>query len=103
MFGSPCRLNLQLVCTPKTLARDTLDVWPALPVLILGNVYSSGMDDIIVALGQTNHICQVHLWGLKDRQLDKVLAAMQVPFLQLTGLRQCFQNRTDTREMTKQI
>ncbi len=87
MFGSPRRLNLRLVCTPKTPARDTLDVWPALPVLISGNVYSSGTDDIIVALGQTNHVCQVHLSGLRDQQLDKVLAAMQVPFPQLTDLR----------------
>ncbi len=48
---------------------------------------SSGADDIIVALGQSNRVCQVSLEGLEDRQLDKVLAAMQVPFPQLTRLR----------------
>src|SRR6266446_1564319 len=88
VFGSPRRLNLRLVCTPKTPARDTLDIWPALPLLIWGYMYlSSGADDIIVALGQTNRVCQVSLEGLEDRQLDKVLAAMQVPFPQLTRLR----------------
>jgi hypothetical protein len=34
VFGSPRRLNLQLYCTPETLARDRLDVWPALPLII---------------------------------------------------------------------
>ncbi len=87
VFGSPHRLNLRLVCTPKTPARDTLDVWPALPLLISGDVFSSpGADDIVVALGQTNRVCRVDLWHLDDRQLDKVLAAMQVPFPQLTWL-----------------
>ncbi len=87
MFRSPCHLNLRLVCTPRTHARDTLDVWPALPLLIRGDMFLSGADDIIVALGQSNRIRQVELWGLEDRDLDKVLAAMQVPFPQLTDLR----------------
>ena len=34
VFRSPHRLDLQLVCTAKTPARDTLDVWPALPIFI---------------------------------------------------------------------
>src|ERR1700760_4699997 len=37
VFGSPRRLHLRLVCTAKTLARDTLDVWPSLPLVILDN------------------------------------------------------------------
>ncbi len=88
VFGSPHRLNLRLVCTSKTPARDTLDVWPALPLLIQGDVFlSSGADDIIVAFGQSNRVCEVELSGFEDRQLDRVLAAMQVPFPQLTMLR----------------
>src|SRR6266403_514645 len=96
VFGSPRRLNLRLFCTPKTPARDTLDVWPALPLLIFGDTsLTSGTDDItglpkchndIVALGQTSRVCRVDLWHLEDRQLGKVLAAMQVPFPQLTRL-----------------
>ncbi len=88
VFGSPRRLNLQLLCTAKTPARDTLDVWQALPLLILGYMFlSSGVDNIIVALGQTNRVCQVDLRDLGDRQVDKVSRAMQVPFPQLTELR----------------
>ncbi len=88
VFRSPRRLNLQLVCTHKTPARDTLDVWPALPLLIWGNMYkSSGVDDIVVALRQSSRVYRVTLTRLVDRQLDNVLAAMQVPFPELTDLR----------------
>ncbi len=88
VFGSPRRLNLRLFCTSKTPARDTLDVWPPLPLIIWGEMTpSSGADDIIVALGQSNRVCQVNLAGLADRQLGKVLAAMQAPFPELTELR----------------
>jgi hypothetical protein len=31
---SPRRLNLRLLCTPKTPARDILDIWPPLPLII---------------------------------------------------------------------
>src|SRR6266403_338579 len=88
VFGSPRRLNLRLFCTSKTPARDTLDVWPPLPLLIWGHMsLSPGVDDIIVALGQTNRVYQVFLENLVEWQLVKVLAAMQVPFLELTRLR----------------
>ncbi len=87
VFGSPRRLNLRLVCTLKRPARDTLDVWPALPLLIRGIItLSSGADNIVVALGQSNRVCQVILWDHADRELEKVLAAMQVPFPELTYL-----------------
>ncbi len=87
VFGSSRRLNLQLVCTPKTPARDTQDVWPALPLIRSNMALSSGVDEIIVALGQSNRVCQVILAGLADRQLEEVVAAMQVPFPELTQLR----------------
>src|SRR5713101_1570210 len=62
VFGSPRRLNLRLYCTPETPAKDTLDVWPVLPLVVAGNVgFSSGMDNIIAALGQSNRVCRVYL------------------------------------------
>jgi len=48
---------------------------------------TSGADDVIVALEQSNRVYKVDLWDLEDGQLDKVLAAMQVPFPELTELR----------------
>jgi hypothetical protein len=85
VLRSPHRLNLRLYCTPYTPARDTLDVWPALPLIVRGMISTRGMDSIIVALAQSNRVRQVSLWGL-DWQLEEVLAAMQVPFPELTAL-----------------
>jgi len=48
---------------------------------------SSGTDNIIAALGQSNRVCKVTLLDLADRQLEQVSAAMQVPFPELTVLR----------------
>jgi hypothetical protein len=87
VLGSPRRLNLQLFCTPKTPARDTLDVWPALPLIVGGDMaLSSGTDNVIASLGQSNRVCKVDLWSLAAWQLEQVLAAMQVPFPELTYL-----------------
>jgi hypothetical protein len=47
---------------------------------------SSGTDNIIAALEQSNRVCQVSLWGLADCGLEEVLAAMHVPFPELTDL-----------------
>ncbi|KAN0115632.1 hypothetical protein V8E52_006751 [Russula decolorans] len=47
----------------------------------------SDMDHIIAALGQSNRVCEVFLLDLAHWQLEKVLAAMQVPFPELTDLR----------------
>jgi hypothetical protein len=88
VLGSPRRLNLQLFCAPQTPAKDTLDVWPALPLIVAGNMalLSSGTGNIIAALGQSNRVSEV-LLDLANWQLEKVLAAMQVPFSELTEMR----------------
>jgi hypothetical protein len=48
---------------------------------------SLGTDNIIAVLGQSNRVCLVSLWNVADRQLEKVLAAMEVRFPELTYLR----------------
>ena len=86
VLGSPRRLNLRLFCTSKTPIRDTLDVWPALPLVVDSGGFmgfSSDTDNIIAALGHNNRICQVDLYFW---DLEEVLAAMQVPFPELTDL-----------------
>ena len=89
VFGSPRRLNLRLYCTLKTPAKDTLDVWPALPLIINGITALSGTntDNVIAALGQSNRVHEVSFSCLVDWQLEKVLAPMQVSFPELRGLR----------------
>ena len=86
LFESPRRLNLRLYCTPTTPARDTLDVWPALPLIINGfNVSRSDTDNVITALGQNNHVLEVLLKGFSNP--EEVLATMNVPFPNLADLR----------------
>ena len=75
----PCCLNLRLYCLSKRPVKDRLDIWPALPLVIEGNM---NMDIIITALGQSNRVCHVIL-GLAGCQS---LALMQVPFPELTDL-----------------
>ena len=87
VFGSPRRLNLRLYCTPQTPAKYRLDVWPTFPLIIKNDVLSvSAMDNVIAALGQSNRVCQVSLRPLLGWQLEKVMAAMQVSFPELTHL-----------------
>ena len=61
VFRSPRRLNLRLHCTPETPARDTLDVWPALPLIVRGDTTLSGTDNVIAALGQSGTL-RVRNW-----------------------------------------
>ena len=46
---------------------------------------SSGTGNVIAALGQSNRVCQVSL-TLAGWQLEDVLAAMQMPFPELTAI-----------------
>jgi hypothetical protein len=88
VLGSPRRLNLQLYCTPETPVRDTLDVWPALPLLVRGNnmALSPSTDNVIAALGLSNRVYEVILSGLAGRQLEEILAPMRVSFPEMTDL-----------------
>ena len=91
IFQSPHRLDLQLLCTPKTPARDTLDIWPPLPI----HIYSayelnepSSVDNIIAALEHNDRVCEIELEDFTNSQLEYITnsAAMQKPFLKLTDL-----------------
>ena len=90
IFESPRRLNLRLLCTQKTPTRDKLGVWPALPIIVAGNLGVlpdiSDTGNIIAALGHSNRVCQLALQNLDDWQLEEVLDAMRVPFPELTDL-----------------
>ena len=85
IFGSPRRLNLQLVCQAKTRARDTLDAFPALPLVIRCHGIGS-VDDIIAVLERRDRVCQIYLPNVPSLDLEIVLAAMQQPFPELTDL-----------------
>src|ERR1700722_10362373 len=88
VFGSPRSLDLRLVCTPETPARDTLDVWPALPLVVLSDGPVESVDDIVAALERStaDRVCQINLKGIPSSHLKTVSAAMKGPFLELTDL-----------------
>jgi hypothetical protein len=59
-----------------------------LPLIVEGSMaIASGTDNIIAAVGHSDRVCQLILLDFADRQLEQVLAAMQVPFPELTDLR----------------
>ena len=88
VFGSPRRLELRLVCGAETPARDTLDVWPSLPLIIRDDILPTEyVDDIIAALKRSDRVVKIDLFNTDGLELENVLAAMQVPFLELTYLR----------------
>ena len=94
VFQSPNRLNLRVYCTPKTPVRDTLDIWPPLPLIICDaddilDDEPSRVDNIIAALEHHGRMCQIDLVCLTSSQLEYVAnsSAMQKPFPELTDLR----------------
>jgi len=88
ILGSPRHLNLQLLCTTGTSARKALDIWPALPLLIQDNVSETSVDNVVAVLEHSDFIRQIYLRCITTSQTDKekVWAAMQVPFPELTAL-----------------
>jgi hypothetical protein len=87
VFQSPRRLNLQLLCTAKTPARDTLDIWPPFPLIIYDRDTEPGeVDNITAALEHNDRVCQISLLSRPELKYITDLAAMHKPFPELTGL-----------------
>ncbi|KAF8502722.1 hypothetical protein F5888DRAFT_1904326 [Russula emetica] len=93
VFQSPRHLNLRLLCTSKTPARDTLDIWPPLLLIVRDTkkVFMdepSSVDNIIAALERNDRVCQIQLSYSTSSQLEYVTdsPALQKPFPELTHL-----------------
>jgi hypothetical protein len=88
IFKSPRRLDLRLRCTARTPVRETLYVWPLLPIVVWGvgdEVW--GVDGIMTALEHSaDRISQIDLEDLPSSQLEQALEEMQRPFPGLTRL-----------------
>ena len=90
VFGSPHRLDLQLFCTDRTPVRKMLDVWPLLPIVVMGfDLEKWGVDNVIAALEHADRICEFALYSFMHSisLREKVLAAMLQPFPALKSLR----------------
>jgi hypothetical protein len=87
VFGSPHRLGLRLLCSTSTPVREMLDVWPPLPIVIMGECDENwGVDNILAALEHYDRICELNLFPVASLQMEEVIAAMQQPFPALTCL-----------------
>ena len=87
IFGSPHRLGLRLLCSTRTPVTEMLDVWPPLPIVIMGEDDEKwGVDNILAALEHTDRICELELFLIVSSQMERVLAAMQHPFPALARL-----------------
>jgi hypothetical protein len=86
VFGSPRRLKLRLFCSDRKLARDMLDVWPPLPLVIQRIGEAGSVDNIVGVLERSDRVCHIYLRNLKRSDLEIISAAMQVPFPELTDL-----------------
>ena len=92
VFQSPRRLNLRLDCTPKKRARDILDIWPPLPLLIVRDSFdifpdASTVDNTIAALEHSDRVSQIKLDSFPLEYVENFLAVLQKPFPELTHLK----------------
>ncbi len=87
VFASPRRLDLRLVCTARTSARETLDVWPAFPLEIQDDITTKRVDNIISVLKLRDRVCKIDLDGVTKSKMEQVSLVMQDPFPDLTDLR----------------
>ena len=91
VFASPCRLNLQLLCTNKRPVRNALDFWPSLPLVIKSYRGLSRLQytsNIIAALKQQNRVYEIDIDGMPQLFLKKIRAIkLEGPFPKLTSLR----------------
>src|SRR6266576_1041364 len=72
VFASQRRLNLQLHCTTGIPARVTQDVWPALPLLIHGDVSETSLNHVITVLEHSDRICKINLICHTSLQIEKL-------------------------------
>ena len=91
VFASPRRLDLRLLFKGKTLVREMLDIWPALPIIIWpSNCETSQMeiaDNVIAALELRDRVCDISLdFYFPSSKLDRLMASMQHQFPALTHL-----------------
>ncbi|KAI9442079.1 hypothetical protein F5148DRAFT_804177 [Russula earlei] len=91
VFASPGHLNLRIEYRGKRPLSEMLDVWPVLPVVIRNGSdlwYSWSWENLVGALESEHRhrICKITLWNIPKSQWERLAAAMQKPFPELTDL-----------------
>jgi hypothetical protein len=88
VFGSPRRLHLRLFCATETRTRmrDTLDIWPALPLVIQGIAANpEESDNIVAVLERSDRVYEIYV-KFQSSHFQDVLKVLQKPFPELTTL-----------------
>jgi hypothetical protein len=70
----------------KTPVKETLAVWPPLPIVIMQDGQPTQMDNIILALEHNDRVCRIDLMHVINPELEEFLTVMQQPFPALTEL-----------------
>lgn len=90
VLESPLRLNLRIRCHPAIPAREKLDIWSDLPVVVAqyGEDWEPewGVDNVLAALEQNHRICNIDLCSVPTWQMEEILEAMHKSFPVLTKL-----------------
>ena len=85
VFRSPRRLDLRLSCPTKTKTpvRDTLDIWPPVPLVVYGDVDGpEELDNSIAVLECSDRVHHINI-DISSSYFEDVFAAMQKSFPEL--------------------
>jgi len=88
VFASPRRLRLRLLCTQGRAAKKTLDVWPALPIIVKDYYFAENLrlqGNVIDALTYNDRICEIKIQAVPSLLLNEI-ATVKEPFAALTSL-----------------
>jgi hypothetical protein len=88
IFQSPRRLNLQILCTVRTPAKEKLGIWPALPLTVLVGYCPPtwSIENITSSLEHRDRIYKISIGSPSISLLELLLSMMQEPFPLLTSL-----------------
>jgi hypothetical protein len=100
IFAFPDHLNVRLRCSKEKPVRETLRIWPALPIAVSGkadnirdvydfdDMYGIGdVNNIVVALEQRDRVCEINLECYPNCNTSgAVVSSMLVPFPALKRL-----------------
>jgi hypothetical protein len=91
VFASPLRLDLRIVCTNRRPVGNMLDIWPPLPIHI--HAYHRapllplpGVENLMAALNEHNRVYGIHINGVPDSLLKRIVAIKSFPVLKELGL-----------------
>ena len=88
IFASPRHLNLTLICTTRTPARESLDIWPPIPIALRFTSYEwrGHNKNIIAAMERPDRITDIRLENLSTHNIEHLSRMMESPLPALISL-----------------